>query len=78
MSTFVTLGVTAEGYLQNSTAVACSTDVVDRDVWLSISRQYLSCALVRGRGRGISCRHYYRSLASSGKGFRDGALGPFG
>jgi hypothetical protein len=56
--------------------VACSTGVVDRDVWLRISRQYLSCALVRGRG--IVLRHYYRSAAkSAGKDFLDGAVEPF-
>jgi hypothetical protein len=31
--------------LQNLAPVACSTGVVDRGVWLRISRQYLSCAL---------------------------------
>jgi hypothetical protein len=56
--------------------VACSTGVVDRGVCLRISRQYLSCALVRGRS--IVLRHYYRSVAkSAGKDFRDGAVVPF-
>jgi hypothetical protein len=50
MSTIGKLGPAAEGYLQNLASVACSTGVVDRGVWLRISRQYLSCALVRGRG----------------------------
>jgi hypothetical protein len=36
----------AEGHLQIFPTVACSTGVVDRGVWLRISRQYLSCALV--------------------------------
>jgi hypothetical protein len=41
-----------------------------------ISRQYLSSALVHGRG--IVFRHYYRSLAkSNGKDFRDGAVVPY-
>jgi hypothetical protein len=76
MSTFGKLGPAAEGYLQNIASVACSTGVVDRGVWLRISCQYLSCALVRGRG--IVFRHYYRSLAkSAGKDFRDGAVVPF-
>jgi hypothetical protein len=76
MSTFGKLGPAAEGYLQNLATVACSTGVVDRGVWLRISRQYLSCAVVRGRG--IVFRHYYRSLAkSAGKDFRDGAVVPF-
>ena len=68
--------VAAEGYLQNLDTVACSTGVVDRGVWLRISRQYLSCAMVRGRG--VVFRHSYRSLAkSAGKDFRDGAVVPF-
>jgi hypothetical protein len=76
MSAFGKLGPAAERYLQNLASVACSTGVVDRGVWLRISRQYLSCALVRGRG--IVFRHYYRSLAkSAGKDFRDGAVVPF-
>jgi hypothetical protein len=76
LSTFGKLAPAAEGYLQNLASVACSTGVVDRGVWLRISRQYLSCALVRGRG--IVFRHYYRSLAkSAGKDFRDGAVVPF-
>jgi hypothetical protein len=76
MSTFGKLGPAAEGYLQNLASVACSTGVVDRGVWLRISRQYLSFALVRGRG--IVLRHYYRSLAkSAAKDFRDGAVVPF-
>jgi hypothetical protein len=76
MSTFGKLGPAAEGYLQSLASVACSTGVVDRGVWLRISRQYLSCALVRGRG--IVFRHYYCSLAkSAGKDFRDGAVVPF-
>jgi hypothetical protein len=53
-----------------------STGVVDRGVGLRISRQYLSSALVCGRG--IVFRHHYRSLAkSAGKDFRDGAVVPF-
>jgi hypothetical protein len=76
MSTFGKLGPAAELYLQNLASVACSTGVVDRGVCLRISRQYLSCALVHGRG--IVFRHYYRSLAKSAvKDFRDGAVVPF-
>jgi hypothetical protein len=76
MSAFGKLVPAAEGYLQNLASVACSTGVVDRGVWLRISRQYLSCALVRGHG--IVFRHYYRSLAkSAGKHFCDGAVVPF-
>jgi hypothetical protein len=76
ISTFGKLGPGAEGYLQNLASVACSTGVVDRGVWLRFSHQYLSCALVRGRG--IVFRHHYRSLAkSAGKDFHDGAVVPF-
>jgi hypothetical protein len=47
-------------------------------VWLRISRQYLSFALVPGRGRGIVFRHYSCNLArSAGKDIRDGAVVPF-
>jgi hypothetical protein len=68
MSTFGKLGTAAEGNSQNLAFVACSTGVVDRGVWLCISRQYLSCALVRGRGTVF--RHYYRSPAKrAGKNF---------
>jgi hypothetical protein len=72
MSTFGKLGP-AEGYLQNLATVACSTGVVDRGVWLRISSQYLSCALVRGRG--IVFRQYYSSVAKSAG--KDGAVLPF-
>jgi hypothetical protein len=72
MSTFRKLGPDAEGYLQNLATVANSTGGVDRGVWLSISRQYLSFALVRGRR--IVFRHYYRSLAKKAdKDYCDGA-----
>jgi hypothetical protein len=72
MSTFGKLGPAAEGYLQRLATVACSTGVVDRGVCLRISRQYLSCALVRGRG--IVFCHYYRSTKSAWKDFRDVAV----
>ena len=76
MTTFGKLGPSAEWYLQTLATVACSTGVVDRGMWLRIARQYISCALVRGRG--IVFRHYYRSMAkSAGKDFRDGAVVPF-
>ena len=58
------------------TDVACSTVFVDRGVWLRIAKQFLSCALVRGRG--IAFRHSYNSIAKcAGKDFRDGAVVPF-
>jgi hypothetical protein len=58
--------------------VDCSAGVVDRGVWLRISRQYLSCALVRGRGHGIVFHHSYRSHAkSAGRDCRDGAVVSF-
>jgi hypothetical protein len=76
MSTFGKLGSPADGYLQNLASVACSTGVVDRGVWLRISRQYLRCALVCDCG--IVFCHYYRSLAkNAGQDFRDGAVVPF-
>ena len=76
MSTSGKLGPAAEGFLKNLATVACSIGVVDRGVWLRISRQYISCAIVRGHG--IVFRHHYRSLATSaGKDFRDGAVVPF-
>lgn len=46
--TFGMLGP-AELHLQSLVNVACSTGVADRGVWLRISRQFLSCALLRGR-----------------------------
>jgi hypothetical protein len=61
MSTLAKLGPAAEGCWQNLATVACWTGVVDHGVWLRVSRPYLSCALVRGRG--IVSRHYYSSLA---------------
>ena len=43
---------------------------------LRVAKQFLSCALVRGRG--IVFRHYYKSIAKcAGKDFRDGAVVPF-
>ena len=42
-------------------------------VGLRIAKQFLSCALVRGRG--IVFRHYYKSIAKcAGNDSRDGAL----
>jgi hypothetical protein len=76
MFTFGKLGPAVRGYLQNLATVAFSTGVVDHGEWLRISRQYLSCARVRGCG--IASRHYYRSLArSAGNDFPDGAVAPF-
>ena len=71
MTTFGKLGPSAQGFLQSLADVACSTGVVDRGLWLRIAIQYLSCALVRGRG--IVFRRYYQGIAkSAGKDFRDG------
>jgi hypothetical protein len=76
MTSFGKLGPAAEDFLHSLATIACSTGVVDRGMWLRIARQYLSCALVRGRG--VVFRHYYRSMAkSAGKDFRDGAVVPF-
>ena len=73
MSTFGKLGPSAELYLKSLADVACSTGSVDRGVWLHVAKQFLSCALVRGRG--VVFRHYYTSIA--GKDYRDGAVVPF-
>ena len=76
MTTFGKLGPHAEAYLQSLADVACSTGGVDRGLWLRIAKQFLSCALVRGRG--IVFRHHYKSIAkSAGKDDRDGAVVPF-
>jgi hypothetical protein len=75
MTSFGKLRPAAEGFLHNLATIACSTGI-DRGMWLRIARQYLSCALVRGRG--VVFRHYYRSMAkSAGKDFHDGAVVPF-
>ena len=72
MSTCGKLGPSAEAYLQSLAAVASSSGIVDRGVWLRVARQYLSCALVRGRG--FVVHRYYSSLAKgAGKDFRAGA-----
>ena len=43
---------------------------------LRVAKQFLSCALVRGRG--VVFRHYYKSIAKcAGKDYRDGAVVPF-
>ena len=48
---------------------------VHRGVWLRVAKQFLSCALVRGRG--VLFRHYYKSIAKcAGKDYRDGAVVP--
>ena len=76
MTTFGKLGPSAESYLQSLADVACSTGFVDRGVWLRVAKQFLSCALVRGRG--VVFRHYYKSIAKcAGKDYRDGAVVPF-
>ena len=72
---FGKLGPAAQSFLQSLADVACSTGVVDRGLWPRIAIQYLSCALVRGRG--IVFRRYYQGIAkSAGKDFRDGAVVP--
>lgn len=63
MSTFFKISPSAHGVLQSLADVSCSTGFVDRDFWLSIAQQYLSFALVGGRG--IVFRHYYQSIAKS-------------
>ena len=43
---------------------------------LRIAKQFLSCALVWGRG--VVLRHHYKSIAkTAGKDYRDGAVVPF-
>jgi hypothetical protein len=75
MTSFGKLGPAAESYLQSLASIVCSTGVVDRGMWLRIGRQFLSCALVRGRV--VFC-HYYRSMAKcAGRDFHDRAVVPF-
>ena len=50
VATYGKLGPSAQGFLQSLADVACSTRVVDCGLRLRIAQQYLSCALVRGRG----------------------------
>ena len=40
MTTFGKLGPFAQGFLQSLADVACSTDVVNRGLWLRIAMQY--------------------------------------
>ena len=61
MTTFGKLGPSAESYLKSLADDACSAGFVDRGVWLRVAKQFLSCALVRGRG--VVFRHYYKSVA---------------
>ena len=76
VTAFTKLGPSARGFLQSLADVTCSTGVVDRGSWLRIAQQYLSCALVRGRG--IVFRYYRQSMAkSAGKDFCDGVGVPF-
>ena len=44
------LVASAQDISQRLPNVACSTGVVDRSLFSRIATQYLSCALVRGRG----------------------------
>ena len=62
VTTFGKLGPAALGFLQSMADVACGTGVVDRGSRLRIAQQYLSCALVRGRG--IVFRYYQQSMAA--------------
>ena len=73
---FGKLGPSAESYLKSLADVACSTGFVGHGVWLRVAKQFLTCALVRGRG--VVFRHYYKSIAKcAGKDYRDGAVVPF-
>ena len=49
MTTFGQFGPSAVAYLNSLADVSCSVGLVDRGVWLRIAKQYLSCALVKGR-----------------------------
>ena len=76
MTTFCKIGPSAESYLQRLAYVACSTGFADRGVRLRVAKQFLSCALIRGRG--VVIRHYYKIITKgAGKDFRDGAVVPF-
>ena len=66
----------SEMCIRDRADVACSTCFVDRGVWLRVAKQFLSCALFRGRG--VVFRHYYKSIAKcAAKDYRDGAVVPF-
>ena len=70
------IGTSAEACLCSLVGVACSTGVVDCGLWLRISKQFLSCALVRRRE--VVFVHCYKSIATSaGPYFRDVAFVPF-
>ena len=76
VTAFGKLDPSAQGFLQSLLDVASSTGIVDRSSWLRIAQQYMSCALVRGRG--IVFRDDYQCTAkSAGKYFGDGAAVPF-
>ena len=73
MTTFRKLGPSAQGFLQSLADIACSTGDVDHGLWLRTAMEYLSCALVRGRGIVFRCCH--QAIAkSAGQDFRDGAV----
>ena len=61
MTTFGKLGPSAVAYLNYLADVACSVGLVDRGVWIRIAKQYLRCALVKGRG--VVFLQYYKSIA---------------
>jgi hypothetical protein len=61
--------------MQEYKRVSQCSSVVDPGLWSHISRQYLSCAVVRGRG--IVFRNYRSDGKSAGKYCRDGAVVPF-
>ena len=72
---FGKLGPSAESYLKSLADAACSTGFVHRGVRLRVAKQFLSCALVRGRG--VVFRHYCKSIAKcAGKDYRDVAVVP--
>ena len=49
---------------------------VTESEYVCVAKQFLSCALVRGRG--VVFRHCYKSIAKcAGKDYRDGAVVPF-
>jgi hypothetical protein len=63
---------TRQDYLQSLATSACSTEVVERGLWLLVAGHCLSRAMVRGRC--VVFRRFYRSVPkSAGKDFRDGA-----
>jgi hypothetical protein len=62
--------------LHNLGDVACSTGIVDRGLWIRIPKQYLSCALVRGRDI-VFCQYYKSIVKSAGRDYFDALVEPF-